>query len=123
MKSPRWTRAQYVEYCKRTGVLPAPKPPVKKSRGPNQTEAAFGRWFASRYPDCRLLFESIKLRIDSTCWFLPDYFCPELTTFYEVKGSKIWDDAIVKFKACRVIHPWAKWEMWQWKNGIWTQIH
>jgi len=111
-----------MEYCKRTGVVPEPKPVTKKTKGPNQTEAAFKRWFCARYPDCRLLFESIKLRIDSSCWYTPDYFCPELSVVLEIKGAHIFEDSVIKFKAARAIHPYFHFEMWQLENGVWREI-
>ena len=69
-----------------------------------------------------LLYEGLKLQIDRSCWFLPDFWCPELMTFYETKGGHIYEDAVIKFKAARAIHSWARFEMWQKKLGVWRQI-
>jgi hypothetical protein len=121
-----WSRDQYEAYCRRTGTLPAPAEPRKKGatapRGKNKTEAEFEAWFKREHPSCTLLFETIKLRIDATCWYLPDYFCPEMLTFYEVKNAWIAEDAVIKFKACRALYPWAKWKMIQKWRGEWREI-
>jgi hypothetical protein len=128
VKAPRWSRAQYTEFCEKHGTVPAPR--RKKSvagrtarrRGKNKTEFEFEAWFKYQHPSVSLLFEAIKLRIDETCWFLPDYWCPELSTFFEVKGPHIFEDAIVKFKAARALHTWCKFQMWQKWKGSWRQI-
>ena len=69
-----------------------------------------------------VLYEPLKLRIDDTCWYTPDFWIPEMITFFEVKGGHAWEDSIVKFKAARAIHTWAKFEMHQKKLGVWRQI-
>lgn len=125
-----WTKQQYEDYCRRTGTIPAPQEGRKKpvagrtapKRGKNKTELEFELRFKREHPSMTLLYESLKLRIDPTCWYLPDFFCPELMTFYEVKGGHLWDDAIVKFKAARAIHTYAHFEMWQCVKGSWRQI-
>lgn len=125
MKAPRWSRAQYQAYCEKHGTVPAPPARGKKGRlprGKNKAEAGFEVWFKHQHPSLTLLYEPIKLRIDETCWFLPDYWCPETVTFYEVKGPYIYPDALMKFKAARAIHTWAKWQMWQCRDGAWRQI-
>lgn len=64
----------------------------------------------------------MRLRIDATCWYLPDFWCPEMLTFFEVKGPHIYEDSVIKFKAVRAIHTWAHFEMWQRWLGSWRQI-
>jgi hypothetical protein len=121
MKAPRWTRAQYLEHCKRTGVVAIQKA-IAKARGQTKTEEAFALRFAFEHPSCSLFYEAIKLRIDATCWYTPDYFSPELMTVYEVKGPHIFEDSVIKFKAARAIHKWLAFEMWQYRNGVWREI-
>ena len=91
-------------------------------KGKNKTEAEFEAWFKFEHPSITLFYEAIKLRIDATCWYLPDFWCPELMTFFEIKGGHVWDDAIVKYKAARALHKWAKFAAWQKKNGAWREI-
>ena len=91
-------------------------------KGKTKVELEFEVWFKCEHPSMSLLYEVIKLRIDPTCWYLPDFFCPELVTFYETKGSHIYEDSVIKFKAARALHPWARWEMWQCLGGEWRQI-
>lgn len=128
MKAPRWSRAQYLEHCKRTGVTAQPtrKSPVAgrtaPRKGKNKTELAFENRFRFEHPSCSLLYEPFKLRIDGTCFYTPDYFSPELMIVYEVKGPHIFEDSVIKFKAARAIHKWLNFEMWQYRNGVWREI-
>ena len=96
-------------------------------RGKNKTEADFEAWFKFQHPSLTILYEAIKLRIDETCSYCPDYWCPELMTFYEIKRSKQsggWqpEDGIIKFKACRAIHTWAKFRMYEKHYGEFREI-
>ena len=86
------------------------------------TEIRFESQFRQKYPKATVLYEAIKLRIDETCWYLPDFFVPEMMTFFEVKGPHIFEDSVIKFKAARAIYPSFHFEMWQWKDGIWKEI-
>lgn len=128
MKAPRWSRSQYIEYCKKTGTVPEPprKSPVAgrtaPGKGKNKTEEAFEMRFRFEHPQCSLLYEAVKLRIDGTCWYLPDFFAPELMTVYEVKGPHVYEDSVIKFKAARAIHGWLRFEMWQLCGGVWREI-
>lgn len=124
-KGVRWSRAQYEAYCKRTGTIPAPGGRRKIPAGPrgkNKTELEFELWFAREHPSMTLLYEAVKLQIDRSCWYLPDFFCPELSIFYEVKGPHIFEDSVIKFKAARALHGWAKFQMFQKWQGDWRQI-
>lgn len=40
----------------------------------------------------------------------------------EVKGPHIYPEAKPRFKAAKLRHGWAEWEMWQRKKGEWTRI-
>ena len=131
MKAPRWTRAQLKLYNEKHGTVPIPrrKKPVAgrtaPRRGKNKTEADFEAWFKFQHPSLTILYEAIKLRIDETCSYCPDFFCPETLTFYEVKGTataSYAEDGIIKFKACRALYPCFKWQMWQKRKGNWRQI-
>ena len=123
-----WSREQYQAFLAKKGIAAAStrKKPVAgrtaSRKGKNKTEAEFEVWFKYQHPSVSLFYEAVKLRIDTTCWFLPDYWCPELMTFFEVKGGYLWDDAIIKFKACRALYPWAKWKMFQKWHGEWREI-
>jgi hypothetical protein len=120
MKPARWNRAQYAAYCQKLGVVWKKPTPVRK--GKTRTEAEFEEWFAFQHPSLTILYEALKVRIDETCWYLPDFFVPEILTFYEVKGPHIFEDSIIKFKAARALHRWAKFTAWQKKNGVWREI-
>lgn len=120
----RWSEAQYKSYIAKTGGT-SKLPPKKSSplpRKKNQTESEFELWFRFKHPSITMIFEPIKLRIDASCWYTPDFWCPEFLCFYEVKGPHIFEDAVIKFKAARALHPWARFEMWQRWLGEWRQI-
>jgi hypothetical protein len=69
-----------------------------------------------------VLYEPLKLRIDDTCWYCPDFYDPRDDNLLRGQGRHAWEDSIVKFKAARAIHTWAKFEMHQKKLGVWRQI-
>jgi hypothetical protein len=122
-----WTEGEYLEYLRRKDavvqeIVKSSKPSKAKGK-PNATEAEFLLQLKADYPQLDFLFEEVKLRIDDGCWYTPDYFCPEMATFYEVKGPHIWDDSKVKFKAARRIHAWARFQMHQKKDGTWKRLH
>jgi hypothetical protein len=132
-----WTEKQYEEFLK-TSKVPQPTiadtviPPGNKKRltgrtarriGPNQTEQEFALRFKADYPQLDLLFAQVKLQLADKCWYTPDFFAPTLLTFYEIKGSWITDDGIVKFKVAKKIHSWACFYCLQKKDGIWTRLH
>jgi len=42
----------------------------------------------------------------------------------EVKGAHIYERDIVRFKGCAAEWGWLfRFEMWQWKEGAWTQLY
>ncbi|HEX7531459.1 MAG TPA: hypothetical protein VF333_09965, partial [Pyrinomonadaceae bacterium] len=133
------TTAQVEAHNRRHGFLTdtmlSPASPVvaqKKIRGsrqPNKTEAEFGRILKARKRAGEfdsVTFEAVKLRIAGNCYYTPDWMTWDYEwaaiIFYEVKGSHIWDDSKVKFKAAKELHPWASFEMWQKKAGNWSRI-
>ena len=107
-------------------VLPAGVAAPKPRRGKmNQTEAAFRLMLKSRFPDCEIRFEAYKLRIGERCYYCPDFAVIHLSgliDFYECKGGHIWEDSLIKCKAAKEMYQHHIFEMWQHKNGSWTQI-
>jgi hypothetical protein len=95
----------------------------KKGHAKTQVESEFELHLKADWPQLTILYETVKLKIDDTCWYLPDFFIPELLTFFEVKGPQIWEDSKIKFKAARVLHGWACFQMHQKKNGVWTRLY
>jgi hypothetical protein len=133
-----WTQHDYDTFLKTTKV---PQPAIARTvtapgkqkvttgrtaRKPGQkttVEIAFEARLKADWPQMDILYEAVKVKIDDTCWFLPDYFIPQLLTFFEVKGNYIYPDALIKFKAARALHPWAVWQMHQSKGGVWTRLY
>jgi hypothetical protein len=121
-----WTRQQYEDYCQRTGTPSVFRQRRKRKSAPGRTktktEAEFEALFHSQNPGLSLRYQPFALQIDPTCFYTPDYFCPETNTVYEIKGPWVTEDSIIKFKACRRIYSELRFEMWQKKHGVWKQI-
>jgi hypothetical protein len=71
-------------------------------------------------------FEKIKLKISSLkCWYNVDFMVidkDDVVKMIEVKGGRIWEDSIVKFKAACELYPFIKFVMVQYKNKQWKTI-
>ena len=135
------TSEQYRELLKRSGVvagrIPTPgisvlksqKKPVagrtgaRKVRQKTKVEADFELMLRADWPQMTILYEQVKVQIDESCWYLPDFYIPQLQTFFECKGAHMWEDSLIEFKAARRIHSWATWQMHQYKNGAWKRLH
>lgn len=97
----------------------------KRARKQTKTEEEFERILKARYPNSRaILWEALKFRLASRTWYTPDFVRvgnDGHVSVYEVKGPRIWDDAIVKFKVAKEQFPFFTWEMHQKKDG-WRQV-
>jgi len=122
---------------------------IKGARTPNKTETEFGVLLAAqktKFEIIRYEFEGIRLkwgvdeRTGEAMYYKPDWFVVvcnahdwdgvmtdwrQLVKFrcIEVKGAKIWDRDIVRFKGARAAWPEFEFEMWQKREGIWKRIH
>lgn len=99
-------------------------------KGPNKTEAAFGRHLEWEQQAGRVKwfgFEKIKLRIGKRCWLTIDYIvvtADGAVEFLDVKGRKgdgyyCKDDAKVKLRAVATIFPFAVAVVWPLQGGGW----
>lgn len=112
-------------------VPPVPKGPVKLKRrmkvdelGCNQTERLFLEEFLRPAYD-GVGIERITLKLAEGCRYTPDFDTIDdegRITFWDTKGGKIWDDAIVKIKVAARLYPWARFIVAQKKNkkSPWT---
>lgn len=70
-------------------------------------------------------FEAMRLEIGDGVTYTPDFVVWKhdgTLLFIEVKGPRIEEDSIVKWKSAKGRYKLAKWEMWQLAMGEWTQI-
>lgn len=70
------------------------------------------------------MFASIKLRLAEKCFYTPDFFVEMADgTFemHEIKGAKVWDDAVVKYKMARELFPQFRWKWRQLIKGEWIE--
>ena len=131
-----WSESQYREWLRRASTPQSAVPtlgtnkkvstgllPPQKRASKTRVEIDFEVRLKTDWPQMTILFEMVKLKIDERCWYTPDFFIPQLLTFFEVKGPYVREDSLIKFKAARVIHNWAVFQMWQKKDGIWERIH
>lgn len=86
------------------------KPRIRQNgAGLNKTEQAFHDYLVSKFPDRKVLSQSLTLRLANGCRYTPDEitFCPKTqkTCAYEIKGFAR-DDAVVKLKVAASIFPW-----------------
>lgn len=120
-------------FDKKTGLQVEVKPKRKgRTPGqPNQTEAEFGRMLQRRVDEGKLLsflYEPVKLKVGvPVCWYCPDFMGIEPTgqiVFWEVKGSYVWGDSIVKFKAAAHQFKMFRFELWKkGKTDGWSQMY
>lgn len=129
------------ESCRRAPTLPAkaalppkqadtPKPPGKRRRVMNKTEAAYACMLEGSRITGRIqgwYYEGMTLRwgtLDSIS-YTPDFlvFSHSGILLVEVKGSKLWKDTTQKFKAARNQWPQFQFQMWQSQRGGWTQLY
>jgi hypothetical protein len=128
-------------------VFAAEDAPTTKLRGgslPNKTETEFGWILEARKRKGEIVryeFEGIRLRwgVDKetgvAMWYKPDWFVVEqmlpqvavnrvgfIACCIEIKGAKIWDRDIVRFKGARAAWPEFAFEMWQKDKGLWNRI-
>jgi hypothetical protein len=73
-------------------------------------------------------YEGVTLKLADGCRYCPDFFVVVSSMilrlrFVEIKGAKVWEDSIIKFKVAKEQNPWAEWQMHQRsKDGQWSQI-
>ncbi len=135
-----WGESIYHDFVARGGKvketpLAAPvssvkqSPPIRQSSagGPNKTELRFenDHLKSMRHTGEILLyrFASITLRLGNGVRYTPDYFSINgngKVVFWEVKGARLEEDAIVKLKMAPAIFPEFEFYLCQWKNGRWS---
>lgn len=147
-----WTSDQVRDHCRRTGEDPAiylggssgpesseTKPAKPTSLippdGMNKTEREFSRILESKARRGEITgwaFEAIRLKwgkdpnSGAAMRYLADFvvFHGEDITMIEVKGGKIWDRDIVRWKGCRAEWPQFKFEFHQkTRHEGWRRIH
>lgn len=140
--APHWTEGQFLAHQRKHGfttdssvfekqaaiALKRQQTKLRLSRKPNNTEEDFRRILEARRLKGEFLtveFEAVRLRIGDGSYYTPDFLCQ--TTFgrpacFEVKGAHKWEDSIVKYKAAKERHAWADFEIWEKRDGRWSQI-
>lgn len=87
---------------------------MRQPKRPNKTEQAYLLILRAQYPQAKITFEGIKLRIGDNCFYCPDFVVEfehkelmrQNVMLVEVKGPHVWDDSKIKFKAAKEI--WGK---------------
>ncbi len=71
------------------------------------------------------MFESLNFRLGERTNYRPDFVVSRpdgKVELHEIKGGFIRDDAKMKFKVAADKYFYFVWQMWQWKDGVWTMI-
>lgn len=104
---------------------------------PNQTEREFGAILAAQQIKTKILrykFQGVTLLWGDGMRYTPDWWVttglcklPDGRVYYsfkaiEVKGAKIWDRDIVRFKGAKAEWTEFDFEMWQKKEGRWNRL-
>lgn len=117
------------------GVAPPPStgaPPYCPTAGRrmNRTERDFGAMLEAqrrRGEIVRYEYEGITLRWGGGMRYTPDFVVvqhvPHPLKFVEIKGGRIWDRDIVRFKGAAAYWPQFEFEMWQKQGGRWCRLH
>lgn len=69
-----------------------------KRFGPNKLEREAMEWLRHKYFDSCLRFHALALNLANGVRYTPDIVGCDPLSFWEVKGPKMWDDAVVKLK-------------------------
>lgn len=117
-----------------TAPLPAPATRIRQASKPrmNKLEQEWFNILNVQYPAYpRPRPQAVRFEIASGCHYTPDVFAiswpnefgpvsPAMPTAWEVKGKKMWDDAVVKIKVAARVWPDITWIMcWKEPNGQW----
>lgn len=97
----------------------------------NKTEERFSRLLVARYLNpapgvpfkYRVRFQPMALILGWDMRYEPDFMVTGdlKITFYEVKGSYIYDRALHKFKAAATMFPEFNFILAEWKNQTWKE--
>lgn len=99
----------------------------QSSQGMNKTETRFETDYmkpmrhAGEIGEYR--FEAITLKLGNGLRYTPDFSATNAAgklVFWEIKGARIEEDAIVKFKMAPTIFPEYEFYLCQWKGGEWV---
>lgn len=101
----------------------APKKRIRQRTKPlsNKLESEFGAHLQKLWPTWKLFEQALTFRIGNGVRFTPDWIAmePGNVYCYEVKGPRLWDDAVVKLKVAASTYRQFHWFM-AWKdNGYW----
>lgn len=104
-----------------------------KNRNRHELNGTERRWFERLQIQLydgeirEVISQAIKFRLaHPRCWYLPDFAVLHndgALELQEIKGPRIWDDALVKFKVAREQYSGFRWSMWQWKKREWIQLY
>ena len=101
-----------------------PKPP--KMTGPERKHAAYLDALLRKGEIISYFFEAVKVRLADRCLYLPDFFvvyADGSMGFEEIKGVRVWEDSIIKFKVAKDRYPWFRWSMYQYSKSGCKQIY
>ena len=112
-------------------VKGADKPKVKKPRM-NKTEGLYALTLEAMKRTGEVhdyKFEAVNFRLANNTYYRIDFMVVRKVSelfvieFHEVKGGHIREDAIIKFKVVREMHPYITFKMMQYRDKVWNEIY
>jgi hypothetical protein len=87
----------------------------------NKLEANFGQWLKLLHPGATIWEQAITFRLANSLKYTPDWVMVEGNDVfcYEIKGPKMWDDAVAKLKMAASIYKQFGWMLCWRENGLW----
>lgn len=132
-----WTEDQYQVYLAKKRLqqpeqegcaINSMAPPTHKPRSMNGTEQRYADYVLD--PSVHAgeiagwMYEGLRFKLVDGAHYKPDFnvFYPDgRLVNIEIKGGKIHEATVVRLKVARQNHPWCTFELWQYKNKVWTE--
>lgn len=119
--------AQLKQVCPKPGEQPVPvksKRIRQNTKGPNKLEREAMEYLKPKAPWMKYSFHSIRFVLGNGVTYTPDIIAFNEKTramnAIEVKGKKMWDDAVVKLKIAARVWPNIDWGIVWKEKGVWN---
>jgi hypothetical protein len=117
------------DVMKQLGASPADPPKrEQQGRGQSKLEQAYQRRLDSERHNKQIVTFSAHpepLLLADRCTYQPDFSVQQLdgrTRFDEVKGARVWEDSVVKFKVAAEMYPQYVFRMVKRVKGEWVTV-
>ena len=105
-------------------LAPPHKKRIRQSGKPlsNKLETNFGQWLKLMHPGAPIYEQAITFRLANGLRYTPDWVMVDNADVfcYEVKGPRMWDDAVAKVKMAASVYKHFGWILVWKENGVWS---